>query len=343
VNVRFGTAREDVERRDFTINGMLYDPVEDRVLDWVEGQEDIRRRRIRTIGDPAKRFQEDRLRVLRAVRFAARLGYAIEEGTYDALCLMSAGLTQISAERIGEEMAKVLCSANAGRAVRLMNDTGILRAILPEVEALVGVEQPPDFHPEGDVFEHTCLMLDAMRSPSPELALAVLLHDVGKPETFVVDDRIRFNDHDKVGAVKAAEICRRFRYSNERVERVEALVEAHMRFAMVMRMKTSTLKRLLAMPHFEEHLELHRLDCLASHRKLDNYDFLVQKMREMPAEVISPPPLITGADLIAMGYLPGPRFREMLGAVRDGQLEGDLSSREQAMEMVRRSFPLDRG
>jgi poly(A) polymerase len=182
-----------------------------------------------------------------------------------------------------------------------------------------------------------------MRSPSPELALAVLLHDVGKPETFVVDDRIRFNDHDKVGAVKAAEICRRFRYSNERVERVEALVEAHMRFAMVMRMKTSTLKRLLAMPHFEEHLELHRLDCLASHRKLDNYDFLVQKMREMPAEVISPPPLITGADLIAMGYLPGPRFREMLGAVRDGQLEGDLSSREQAMEMVRRSFPLDRG
>jgi len=341
VSVVFAGARQDVERRDFTINGMLFDPIEDKVIDWVGGRRDMEARQIRTIGDPRRRFAEDRLRMMRAIRFAARFGYGIEEGTYAALYESAESLSAISAERIGEELVKILVGAHAGRALRLLHDTGLLGVILPEVQALVGLEQPPEFHPEGDVFEHTCRMLDLLEQPSPELALGALLHDIGKPATFEMADRIRFDEHDKVGAEIAAQICRRLRYSSERTQRVEQLVSCHMRFAMVTRMRLSTLKRLLAMPHFEEHLELHRLDCLASHGKLDHYEFVQNKMQELSREEIAPPPLITGHDLIALGYKPGPIFGEILSAVNDAQLEGDLNSAEEALDFVRERFPVN--
>ncbi|HRU06320.1 MAG TPA: CCA tRNA nucleotidyltransferase [Candidatus Brocadiia bacterium] len=340
-SVRYGSAREDVERRDFTINGMLYDPIDNRRLDWVGGMADIAARQVRAIGDPERRFREDRLRMLRAVRFAARFAYALEEKTYDALCRLAPGLVAISAERIGEELVRILTGPNAGRAVRLMRDTGLLKVILPEVNALAGVDQPPQFHPEGDVFEHTCLMLDALKDPSPELALAALLHDIGKPPTFAVADRIRFDEHDSVGAFMARAVCRRLKYSNERTDRVVDLTQHHMRFGMAPKMKESTLRRFMALPGFAEHLELHRLDCLASHGKLDNYEYVRQKLASLPPEQVSPPPLLNGHDLIAMGYKPGPKFRPMLDSVMDMQLEGKLTSREEAAAYVAREFPLE--
>jgi poly(A) polymerase len=338
--VTFSTAREDVLRRDFTINGMLYDPETGETLDWVGGREDIRRRVVRAIGDPRARFAEDKLRLLRAVRFAARFGYAIEEETYAALCATADRLDQVSAERIREELLRLLCGPNAGRGLRLLHDTGLLRPVLPEIEALAGVEQPPQFHPEGDVFEHTCLMLDLARGPSAELGMAVLLHDVGKPSTQTfAEERIRFDEHDKAGEEITRDITRRLKFSNDQTEQIAALVGCHMRFAMVQRMKLSTLKRLLALPGFADHLELHRLDCEASHGKLDNYEFLRRKLEEFSQEEISPPPLITGRELIELGHKPGPRFHVILSAVRDEQLEGRLTDRSVALEFVKAKYP----
>lgn len=337
-HVTFTTAREDVLRRDFTINGMLYDPAGKTVIDWVGGQEDIRRRTVRAIGDPAERFNEDRLRMLRAVRFAARFEYAIEERTYRAIRDLACGVIEISAERIRDELVKIFTAPHAGRALRLLRDTGLLIPILPEVQAMDGVEQPPQFHPEGDVLEHTCLMLDMARSPSPELAVAILLHDAGKPETQTMDERIRFDEHDKAGELIARDVCRRLRFSNEQTDQIASLVGSHMRFMAVQQMKLSTLKRLLSLPKFEEHLELHRVDCASSHGKLDNYEYLRQKLQELSQEEIAPPPLVTGHDLIDLGFAPGPVFHEILSAVREEQLEGRLTSREAAMEWVRARF-----
>ncbi len=336
--VRFCSAREDVRRRDFTINGMLYDPVEKTVLDWVGGRQDLERRTVRTIGEPDQRFEEDRLRLLRAVRFATRLGYSIEEKTYAGLCRFAPHIGGVSSERLRDELVTILTGPNAGRGVRLMHDIGLLPHMLAEVDALAGVDQPPQFHPEGDVLEHTCLMLDSARDPSPELAMAILLHDVGKPQTKTFRDRIRFDEHDRAGEEMARRICRRLRFSNDQVEQVGSLVGTHMRFMMAPRMKQSTLKRLLALPRFEEHLELHRLDCLASHGKLDNYDFLQRKMAELSREEIEPPRLVTGRDLIEMGYTPGPDFRRILTAVRDEQLEDRLHTKGEALHWIRERF-----
>ncbi|MGO8705307.1 MAG: CCA tRNA nucleotidyltransferase [Candidatus Brocadiia bacterium] len=335
-SVQFCSAREDVARRDFTINGMLYDPVERRVMDWVEGQEDVRDRVIRAIGNPEERFAEDKLRLLRAVRFAARLGYAIEEKTYAAMVRMAPHAGEVSPERVRDELVRILTGPNAGRAVRIMHDTGLLKPVLAEIEALAGVEQPPQFHPEGDVLEHTCAMLDGMRNPSTELAMAVLLHDVGKPQTQTFAERIRFDDHDQAGAEIARDVCRRLRFSNDQLEQIVSLVGSHMRFMAVQRMKLSTLKRLLALSRFDEHLELHRLDCISSHGKLDNYEFLQQKLKEFSSEQIAPEPLVTGRDLIEMGYKPGPVFKRILDAVREEQLEGRLASREEGIEWIRK-------
>lgn len=335
-SVRLCSAREDVARRDFTINGMLYDPAARRVIDWVGGEQDVRDCVIRAIGNPDERFAEDKLRLLRAVRFAAKLGYAIEEKTYAAMVHMAAHVGEVSAERIRDELVRILTGPNAGRAVRLMHDTGLLKAILPEIEALAGVEQPPQFHPEGDVLEHTCVMLDAMRSPSTELAMAVLLHDVGKPQTQTFAERIRFDDHDQAGAEITRDVCRRLRFSNDQLEQIVSLVGSHMRFMVAQRMKLSTLKRLLALSRFDEHLELHRLDCIASHGKLDNYEFLLAKLEEFSGEEIAPEPLLTGRDLIEMGYKPGPIFKRILDAVREEQLEGRLASRVEGIEWVRK-------
>jgi poly(A) polymerase len=338
--VRFSTeARLDVQRRDFTINGLLLDPVTQQVLDYVGGRQDLELGVIRAIGDPRLRFSEDKLRLLRAVRFAARFGYAIEDKTFAAIRELAPQIHQVSQERIRDEVLKMLTEGRARRAFELLDRTGLLQQVLPEVKKMQGVQQPPQFHPEGDVWVHTLMLLEGLPAGSSKtLALGALLHDVGKPPTFrVAADRIRFDQHDEVGTKMAAEICRRFRLSNDETEQVCALVANHMRFGNVMRMKESTLKRFFRLPRFDEHLELHRLDCMSSHRDLELYNFAREKLRSLPAEQIRPQPLITGDDLIAAGYPPGPQFKELLTAVEDAQLEGKISSKEEAMELVRRS------
>jgi poly(A) polymerase len=327
-------------RRDFTINGMLYDPLRDEVLDWVGGREDIRRKLVRTIGSPEQRFAEDRLRMLRAVRFASQFDYAIEEQTYNAIRAAAEHIVSISIERIRDELLKILTlpEGRGGRGVRLLSDTGLLKHVLPEVARLEGVAQPPQFHPEGDVFEHTCMMLDLARNASPELALGILLHDVGKPHTQSFDGRIRFDEHDRVGAEVARQVCQRLRMSNAATDHVYALVAQHMRMPHSPEMRLGKLKQFLALDRFEEHLELHRLDCLASHRILNVWEFLKRKQEEMSREEISPPALITGEELIALGLKPGPIFSKILDEVRERQLDGEITNREQALEFVRRVF-----
>jgi len=340
--VRFSREpREDVARRDFTINGMLLDPVSGEVLDFVGGRKDLEAGIIRTIGDPEQRFGEDKLRMLRAVRFAARFDYAIEPATFAAMQKMADQITAVSRERMRDELTRMLTEGRARRAFLLLDESGLLRQVLPEISAMKGVEQPAEFHPEGDVFVHTLLLLDNLPTPCPlTLAWGALLHDVGKPPTFrVAPDRIRFDSHVEVGVKMAEEICRRLRFSNDDTEQILALVDNHMRFGHATRMKESTLKKFLRMPAFDEHLALHRADCLASHRNLSTYEFIRQKRLEIPPEKMRPSPLVTGDDLIAAGHVPGPKFREILNAVEDAQLEGRLPSRDAALEFVRREFP----
>jgi len=334
--------RQDVQRRDFTINGLLLDPMTDGVLDYVGGQEDLRRRLIRTIGSPERRFAEDKLRMLRAVRFAARFGYAIDEATVAAIRQLAPQIAQVSDERVRDELTKMLTEGHARRAFELLDESGLLHEVLPEVEKMKGVEQPPEFHPEGDVWIHTLLMLEMLPAgASRTLAWGALLHDVGKPPTFrVAPDRIRFDNHVEVGVAMAHDIARRLRMSNDDTEQIAALVGQHMRFADSPKMKASTLKRFLRQPQFPEHLEMHRIDCLASHGDLGIYEFLHDQLRQTPPEQIRPRPLLNGDDLQQMGYRPGPQFREILSAVEDAQLEGNIRSREQAEELVRREFPL---
>jgi poly(A) polymerase len=330
-------ARLDVQRRDFTINGLLLDPVQGEVLDYVGGRKDMEAGIIRAIGEPRLRFAEDKLRLLRAVRFAARFGYTIEPKTFAAIRELAPQIHQVSQERIRDEILKMLTEGRARRAFELLDETGLLQQVLPEIKKMQGVQQPPQFHPEGDVWTHTLMLLEGLPAgASRTLALGALLHDVGKPPTFrVAPDRIRFDEHAEVGTAMAAEIGRRFRLSNDETAEVCSLVANHMRFADVKRMKDSTFKRFVRLPRFEEHLELHRLDCLASHRDLELYTFTQEKLRELPPEQIRPQPLITGDDLIAAGYQPGPRFKELLATVEDAQLEGSIRTREEAMELVR--------
>jgi poly(A) polymerase len=340
--VRFSKrAQEDVERRDFTINGLLLDPIANKVLDFVGGRKDLDAGIIRTIGRPELRFAEDKLRMLRAVRFAARFGYTIEPETFAAIQKLAAGVYQVSCERVRDELTKMLTEGHARQAFLLLDETGLLCEILPEISAMKAVRQPPEFHPEGDVFVHTLLLLQELPHPCPPtLAWGALLHDVGKPPTFrVAPDRIRFDNHVDVGVKMAEEICRRLRFSNDAVEQILALVANHMRFAHVPQMKESTFKKFVRMPHFEEHIELHRLDCRASHGDLRSYNFTRERIAAIPPETIRPAPLISGDDLIAAGYLPGPRFKEILSLVEDAQLEGRLQSKDSAMEYVRREFP----
>jgi poly(A) polymerase len=345
--VRFShDPREDVARRDFTINGMLLDPLGGQtpgeVLDFVGGRKDLEAGIIRTIGDPLRRFAEDKLRLLRAVRFAARFGYEIDAATFAAMRQLAPQIQIVSRERIRDELTRMLTQEHARRAFLLLDESGLLREVLPEISAMKGVEQPPEFHPEGDVFVHTLLLLENLPHPCPAtLAWGALLHDVGKPATFrVAPDRIRFDDHVNVGMKIAEEICRRLRFSNDDAEQILALVDNHMRFGHVTRMKESTLKRFLRMPLFDQHMALHRADSLASHRNLSTYEFLQRKQAEIPPAKMRPMPLVTGDDLIAAGHRPGPRFREILDAVEDAQLEGRLSSRDAALEFVQQEFPV---
>jgi poly(A) polymerase len=330
-------ARMDVQRRDFTINGLLLDPDTREVLDYIGGRDDLQRGIIRTIGQAHQRFAEDKLRMLRAVRFAARFGYAIDDQTFAAIRELAPQIHQVSRERVRDEILKMLTEGHARRAFELLDQTNLLEQVLPEIKKMQGVAQPPQYHPEGDVWIHTLMLLEGLPAGCPKtLALGALLHDVGKPPTFrVAPDRIRFDGHAEIGTKMAAEICRRFRLSNDDTDQVLSLVANHMRFGDVMRMKDSTLKRFFRLPRFDQHLELHRLDCQSSHRDLSLYDFAKEKFHTLPAEQIRPTPLITGDDLIAAGYKPGPQFKELLTAVEDAQLDGSITTREEAMELVR--------
>ena len=334
---------QDVQRRDFTINGLMMRHDTGAVLDFVGGQNDLRAGVLRAIGDPGLRFAEDKLRMLRAVRFSARFAFPIEPATFDAICLHAEEIDQVSAERIREESTRMLTEGAAKRAFELLDATGLLKHILPEVAVMKGVEQPPQYHPEGDVWTHTLLMLEGLPArSSATLAWGILLHDVGKPPTFrpvsETGDRIRFDGHVDVGVRLAETICRRLKFSNEDTAQILALIANHMRFIDVRKMRRSTLKRFIRQPHFDEHLALHRLDCLSSHRRLDAYDFVRQTLQETPPEEIRPVRWLTGNDLQDLGYHPGPLFNQMLHSLEDAQLEGFIKSKEDAVEYISRHF-----
>jgi poly(A) polymerase len=345
--VRYTTsAEQDVRRRDFTINGLLLDPVHaaenlrSAVIDHVGGVADLEAGVVRAIGRAELRFEEDHLRMLRAVRFAARFGFELEAGTAAAMRRLGAKTKAVSRERVRDELTKMLTEGRARRAFELLDETGLLAEVLPEVEKMKGVEQPAQFHPEGDVWVHTLMLLEQLPVDcSFTLAWGALLHDVGKPATFRrAPDRIRFDGHVDVGVAIAAEICRRFRFSNDETRQILALVENHMRFADAQRMKASTLKRFFRLEDFPEHLALHRMDCMAASGNLDHWNFVRERYDTMPAEAVRPQPLITGRELIAAGYMPGADFKEMLRAVEDAQLEGAITTTDEAMTLVRERF-----
>jgi tRNA nucleotidyltransferase/poly(A) polymerase len=337
------TPEEDVKRRDFTINGLLMRPETSEILDFVGGQADLASGVVRAIGDPDRRLAEDKLRLMRAVRFAARFGFAIEAETFAAIRRHAREIVVVSAERLRDELTKLLTEGAARRGFELLDETGLLQAVLPEVAAMKGVEQPPQYHPEGDVWTHTLLMLDELEAGAPPtLGWGVLLHDVGKPPTFrsiaETGDRIRFDGHVGVGERIGEAICLRFRFSNEDTQQILALIANHMRFKDVEQMRPATLKRFVRMPRFEEHMELHRLDCTSSHRRLDAYNFVRRLLAETPPEQIRPSKLLNGDDLQEMGYKPGPIFSQILASLEDAQLEGKVSTQEEATRYVRSKF-----
>jgi poly(A) polymerase len=326
--------KSDVERRDFTVNSLLMDPETGEIADYTGGRADLQAGVIRTVGDPGRRFAEDHLRMMRAVRFAARLGFRIHGETMDAIRRMPELIRVVSAERVQHEIARILLEGGARYGFELLDESGLLAEILPEVAAMKGVQQPPEYHPEGDVWTHTLIMLEMMRQPSLELALGVLLHDVAKPPTFRRAERIRFDGHAELGAKMSEEILGRLRFPAGVIRQVESLVANHLRFKDVKKMKESTLKRFLRMDRFVEHLELHRLDCESSHGLLGNWHFVSEKLAALPAEALRPKRLLSGEDLIAAGFAPGPRFKSALDAVESAQLEGRVSTKEEAFEIA---------
>ncbi len=342
--VTFSTPEEDAARRDFTINGMFHDPVADKFIDFVGGREDLASQTLRAIGDPVARFREDKLRLLRAVRFAARFAYQIDPATWDALRAHAADIHAVSAERIREELVKILAHPNRVRGFDLLDQSGLLKEILPEIEKLKGCEQPPQFHPEGDVFVHTRAMLELLPPDAhATLALAVLFHDIGKPPTFryhADEDRIRFSGHDRVGASMTEKLMERLRFSRHDTDRVSEAVRQHMVFKDVQNMRTAKLKRFMAREGFVEELELHRVDCQSSHGALDNYDFLKTKAEEFANEPLIPPPLLTGHDLMALGWKPGPHFGPILESIQTAQLEGTLTTKEDALAWIKANHPI---
>ena len=339
--VRFSSPEEDAKRRDFTINGMFFDPVAEKVIDFVDGRADLKAKLVRAIGDPKQRFTEDRLRMLRAVRFATVLDYKIDNHTWNALVADAGSINQISAERIRDELVRIFTSAHRARGWDLLDASGLMPAVLPELEAMKGVLQPEQFHPEGDVFVHTRLMLQSLPDKvSVPLVFAVLFHDVAKPVTATVDPtgRIRFNEHDRIGAEMTAAIMRRLRFSGDETDATVEMVRQHMVFKDTPKMRVAKLKRFMARPTFDDELELHRVDCESSHRMLDNYEFLQRKREEFAHEPIIPPALVRGEDLMALGLKPGPKFGEILEAVETRQLEGTLRTREEALDWVQREY-----
>ena len=341
VDVKFSSPEEDAKRRDFTINGMFFDPEKNEVIDFVGGRSDIEAKIVRAIGKAAQRFEEDRLRMLRAIRFAVELDYKIDNETWKALVESAESINEISAERIRDELVKIFLSPHRVCGWDLLDESGLMRAVLPELDAMKGCLQPEQFHPEGDVFQHTRLMLELLpEKVSVPLVFAVLLHDVAKPVTATVDEtgRIRFNEHDRIGATMTEAIMERLRFSRAEIDAAVEMVRQHMVFKDVPKMRVAKLKRFMARPTFEEELELHRVDCASSHRMMGNYEFLLRKREEFANEPIIPPPLVRGDDLIAMGMKPGPKFGEILEAVETRQLEGALKDRQQALDWVKTEY-----
>lgn len=344
-SVAFADEETDAARRDFTINAMFFDPIEGKIRDHAGGKEDLDKKIIRTVGDPDKRFQEDHLRMLRAVRFAATLNFGIEPQTADAIRRQAEFISRVSAERIQQELTRILLEAlKPGDAIETLSSLGLLKEILPEVETMRGQEQPPQFHPEGDVWTHTVLMLNALNKPSLRLAYAVLLHDVGKPATAVkAPDRIRFNRHAEYGAAIAAAILQRLRLPSADIKAISHIIGNHMRFMDVRCMRKSTLRRLVTADTFPDELELHRLDCEASHGDMQNYSFLADFKKEFKAEPVLPPPLVTGDDIIASGVSRGPMVGKMKKAVYDAQLEGKFDGRDAALEWLKKELKKELG
>lgn len=344
-NVVFSSPQEDAARRDFTVNGMFFDPLAGEVIDFVGGEEDLIQRRLRAIGNAEDRFREDRLRMLRAVRFATVLGYEIDPATWTAVCANAPQIHEVSAERIREETVKTLVHPNRLRGFDLLDQSGLLRQIIPEFEALKGCTQPEQFHPEGDVFVHTRAMVGLLppTEVSVPLVFSVLLHDIAKPPTRTVDPdgRIRFNGHDKLGAEMTAAIMERLRFSRAEIDATVEAVDQHMVFKDVQKMRVAKLKRFMARPNFEDEMELHRVDCTSSHGYLDNYEFIRTRQEEFAHEPLIPPPLIKGDDLIKLGLKPGPQFKTILEAVENRQLEGTLTSPEAAIDWVKEEFVLN--
>jgi len=333
--VNFSVPQEDAKRRDFTVNGLFYDPFEAKVIDFIDGCSDLQKKLIKAIGDPFKRFEEDKLRLLRAIRFASTLGFEIETETWKAVCSKASEIHAVSPERIRDEIVKIFTRPGAARGFSLLSESGIMKEILPEVEAMKGVEQSPDYHPEGDVFIHTRMLIEKLDQPSCVLALAALFHDVGKPPTFAIKDgRIRFYEHAPIGAKMTEEIMRRLRFSNDDINAVSECVENHMKFADVQKMRSGKLKRFVVRPTFETELELHRIDCQSSHGMLDNYYFLIEKMKEYSQEELKPEPFINGHDLISAGMKPGPEMKTVLNEVYELQLEGQFKTRDEALQWI---------
>ncbi|OVE82231.1 hypothetical protein BVY04_01555 [bacterium M21] len=343
-SVTFSTAEEDAKRRDFTINALFYDPIEEILIDVVDGLTDLRKGHIRAIGVPGERFSEDYLRMLRAVRFTAELGFTLDPATATAIRAQAASVSGVSGERIHAEVTKMLIGRNPRYAFELMHELGLLQYVLPEIETMIGVEQPKQYHPEGDVWIHTMMMLDRIRMRGPELAWAVLLHDVGKPGTFELSDEgvERFPCHARLGADMTKDILKRLKCSNSFIEDVSTAVYNHMSFADVQKMRKSTLRRLLGRGTFALELELHRIDCMASHGSIDNYAFLLDKLDELKHEPILPPPLLSGKDLMELGMKPGPRFGVLLRQIEELHLEGVIADKDAAIGWIKEQ-PTDNG
>jgi putative nucleotidyltransferase with HDIG domain len=338
--VKFSTAKTDALRRDFTVNGLFYDPVSKKVLDWVGGRADARKKVIRTIGRPLDRFKEDKLRMLRAVRFAANLGFKIDPAALKAIQKMRKEIKAVSAERVRDELVKLFTGPHPAQGLDWLDKSGLLPVVLPEIEALKGCEQPKQYHPEGDVYKHTRLLLAHLKKPSLTLAFGALLHDIGKPRTSRTDKtgRIRFNGHDLVGARMAEEVLTRLKFSNDAKEDIKACVEWHMQFKDAPQMKPATLKRMMQRRTFETELEQHRVDCLASHGNLKIWRFLRKKLRTLSQEEIRPEPFLRGRDLIDLGIPPGPQMGALLKAAEEKQLNGDWKTREDALAWVQTAW-----
>jgi putative nucleotidyltransferase with HDIG domain len=337
-SVRFTDAREDAIRRDFTVNGLCYDPLTREVHDWVGGQKDLKKRLIRAIGDPKRRFEEDKLRMLRAVRFASVLGFKIEPQTMAAAKKFAKKIHEVSHERVRDELVKMFTGPDPAGALDLLDKSGLLKEVLPEVSKMKGVQQPRQYHPEGDVYKHTRLLLSQLKDADVVLAFGCLLHDVGKPPTFKRADRIRFNGHDRVGARMTYTILTRLLFSNDLKERIVACVDGHMRFKDVKKMRESTLKRFMQRETFATELEQHRIDCLASHGDISNWRFLKKKLKDLSQDEIRPEPLLGGRDLIALGLTPGPKIGQILRSLEEEQLEGRLKTREDALAWAKKQF-----